>query len=93
MLHYLLEAKFGNLGVLNEFADILYKEPKEYLTILKHELAKGLSYPQARENAILFYLNDVKKYSNILSSPNNILAVEYLKAIKKLKSKVLPLTV
>ena len=93
MSHYLLVVKYGNLGILNEFADILYSEPKEYLTILKHELAKGISYPQARENAILFYLNDVKKYSNILSSPNNILAVEYLKAIKKLKSKVLPITV
>ena len=93
MLHFLLEAKFGSLTVLNEFADILYNEPKEYLTILKHELEKGLSYPTARENAILFYLNDVRKYSNILSSPNNILAIEYLKAIKKIKSNILPITI
>lgn len=83
----------GNLSTLNEFADILYSEPKEYLTILNHELAKGFSYPKARENAILFYLNDIRKYSNILSTPNNILAIEYLKAIKKLKSKIIPVTV
>lgn len=93
MLHYLLEVKCGNLSILNEFADIFFYEPKEYLTILNHELDKGISYPKARENAILFYLNDVRKYSNILSSPNNILAIEYLKAIKKLKSKILPITV
>ena len=93
MLLFLLEVKFGNLSVLNEFADILYNEPKEYLTILNHELDKGLSYPKARENAILFYLNDVRRYSNVLSSPNNILAIEYLKAIKKLKSKILPITI
>ena len=83
----------GNLPTLNEFADILYNEPKEYLTILNHELDKGLSYPKARENAILFYLNNIRKYSNILSTPNNILAIEYLKAIKKLKSKIIPITV
>lgn len=93
MLLFLLEVKLGNLSVLNEFADILYNEPKEYLTILNHELDKGLSYPKARENAILFYLNDVRRYSNVLSSPNNILAIEYLKAIKKLKSKILPITI
>ena len=93
MLHYLLEVKYGNLSILNEFADIFLYEPKEYLTILNHELDKGISYPKARENAILFYLNDVRKYSNILSSPNNILAIEYLKAIKKLKSKILPITI
>lgn len=93
MLLFLLEVKFGNLSVLNEFADIFYNEPKEYLTILNHELDKGLSYPKARENAILFYLNDIRKYSNVLSSPNNILAIEYLKAIKKLKSKILPITI
>lgn len=93
MLLFLLAARYGNLSVLDEFADIFYNEPKEYLTILNHELDKGLSYPKARENAILFYLNDVRKYSSILSSPNNILAIEYLKAIKKLKSKILPITV
>ena len=41
----------------------------------------------------MFYLNDVRKYANVLSSPNNILGLEYLKAIKKLKSKVIPMTV
>ena len=93
MLLCLLEVNVGNLSVLEQFANIFYNEPKEYLTILNHELEKGLSYPKARENAILFYLGDVRKYSNILSSPNNILAIEYLKAIKKLKSNILPITI
>ena len=83
----------GNLDTLNNIADVLYNEPKEYQTILSHELAKGLSFPKARENALLLYLNDVRKYANILSNPNNILGIEYLKAIKKLKSKVTPFTI
>ena len=83
----------GNLEVLDEFATILYREPKEYTTILSHELAKGISYPRARENALLMYLNDIRRYANILSSPNNILGIEYLKALKRLKSDILPLTI
>lgn len=83
----------GDINVLNKFANILYDEPKEFSTILTHELAKGISYPKARENALMLYLNDVRKYANILSSSNNILGVEYLKAIKKLHSKVQPITV
>lgn len=83
----------GNINVLNKFANILYDEPKEYSTILSHELAKGISYPKARENALMLYLNDVRKYANVLSNSNNILGVEYLKAIKKMRSKVQPITV
>ena len=83
----------GNLDVLNNIANVLYNEPKEYQTILSHELSKGLSYPKARENALLLYLNDIKKYANVLSNPNNILGIEYLKAIKKLKSRVKPHTI
>ena len=83
----------GDLDTLNNIANVLFDEPREYSTILSHELSKGLSFPKARENALLLYLNDVRKYSNILSNPNNILGIEYLKAIKKLKSKVIPFTV
>lgn len=83
----------GNLNTLANIADVLCNEPKEFTTILSHELSKGLSYPKARENSLLIYLNDVRKYANVLSNPNNILGIEYLKAIKKLKSTVTPLTI
>ena len=39
------------------------------------------------------YLNDIRKYANILSSPNNILAIEYLKALKQYKSPIVPLSI
>ena len=83
----------GNISVLKQIANILYDEPKEYITILQHELSKGFSYPKARENALMFYLGDVRKYANILSSPNNILGIEYLKAMKKLKSNLSAITI
>ena len=83
----------GDISTLNMVADILYKEPKAYKNILSHELSKGLSFPKARENALLMYLNDIRRFSNVLSSPNNILGIEYLKALKKLKSPIIPVTV
>jgi len=39
------------------------------------------------------YLNDVRKYANVLSGSNNILGIEYLKAIKKIKSNIYPITI
>ena len=86
-------SEFCNLEVLEKIADILTNEPPEFKTLLEHELSKGVSFPKARENALLMYLNDIRKYANILSSPNNILAIEYLKALKKTKSKMKPLAV
>jgi len=83
----------GDITILQDFANILLNEPSEYKSILNHELSKGLSFPKARENAMLMYLNDVRKYANILSGSNNILGIEYLKAIKKIKSNIYPITI
>lgn len=82
-----------NIDVLEKCADVLYKQPSEFVSLLKHELSMGLSFPKARENALLMYLNDIRKYANILSSPNNILAIEYMKALKKLKSPIKPIAI
>ena len=86
-------AETSDIEILNRFADILYHEPKQYKTMLSHELNKGLSFPKARENALLMYLNDIRKYANILSSPNNILGIEYLKALKRQKSNIKPVSI
>ena len=86
-------AETSNVDILSELADVLYREPKEYKNILTTELKKGISFPKARENALIMYLNNSKKYSNILSSPNNILGIEYIKALKKHKSKIVPVAI
>lgn len=86
-------AEANDLATLNNIAKVLYEEPKAYTNILSHELKKGISYPAARENALMMYLNDIKRYANTLSSPNNILAIEYLKALKIQKSKLEPIMI
>lgn len=80
----------NDVSILNNIANVLYAEPKEYTTMLAHELQKGNSFPKARENVLLMYLNDIKKYANVLSGSNNILGIEYLKALKRTKSNITP---
>lgn len=84
-------AETADINLLNTIADVLHEEPKEYKSLLSDELKKGISYPKARENALMVYLNDIKKYSNVISSPNNILGIEYLKALKKYNSIIQPI--
>ena len=81
----------NDISTLNNIANVLYNEPKEYITILSHELKKGNSYPKARENALMMYLNDIKRYANVLSGSNNILGIEYLKAMRRTKSTITPI--
>ena len=86
-------AETQDFAALNNIANVVYYEPKEYVSLLNHELGKGVSFPKARENAVLMYLNDIKRYANILSGANNILAIEYIKALRKLKSTLKPFSV
>ena len=53
------------------------------------ELKKGLSFPAARAAAARDYLNDPDAVS-VLDSPNNILGIEYLKAIRQLQAPLIP---
>jgi len=82
-----------SLDLLDTIADVLAKEPKEFVSLLQKELKNGESFPKARENALLQYLKGSSQYSSILKTPNNILAIEYLKALKKRKSRINPIII
>ena len=82
-----------DIGALNNIANVLVEEPKRFTTMLNHELKRGISFPEARENALMMYLNDIKKYANVVKGANNILAIEYLKAMKKQKSTIMPIAI
>lgn len=82
-----------NINILDNIAEILYTEPAEYKSLLSDELKKGISFPKARENALLTHLGNSEEYSNILSCPNNILGIEYLKALKKYRSSIRPICI
>ena len=75
---------------LNNIANVLYDEPKDYQDLLKKELKNGVTYAKGIENALCNFLKD-DNYKNILNGSNNILAIEYLKSLKRMKSKIIPI--
>lgn len=87
----------GQLKELEAVARLLIDEPEDYRRLLKQHLDKGHSYPAAREWAVKSYLKMKNKtpldLEDIMSSSNNILGIEYLKALGKLHSKIRPITV
>lgn len=82
----------SNLDYLFKIANILYTEPTQYKDLLHSELNKGLSFPKARSNALISYLNDAN-ITNIINSPNNILGIEYIKSLYKLNSDIKPICI
>ena len=80
----------GALAPLQAAADVLLSEPEDFRLVLKDELANGFSYPAAREKALSAALEG-QIFAGI-ASPNNILGIEYLKALKRRSSSIKPLT-
>lgn len=83
----------GILPALKRVADILADEPDEYRMFLQKNLKNGMSYPSARQNALKSYLPAQSGLWKLLKDPNNILGVEYLKALKKYNSPITPYTI
>lgn len=92
-------SELDNLNLLNKIAKILCKEPHYYKNNLKKYLDMGNSFSVSRSKALEDYFHkyeiDKIKHINIaeiLNMPNNILAIEYLKALIRLKSNIKPIT-
>lgn len=82
----------GDITVLEELAKIIAEEPEEYKAFLNKYLKEGNSFPLARQKALKEYLHN-DKMDSVLSEPNNILGIEYLKALYRLNSKIHPYTI
>ncbi len=80
----------GHIEYIEKTANILYNEPQNFKYAIKKELSKGLPFPTARGNALEQIANIPKE---ILENPNNILGIEYLKTLKKINSKITPVTI
>ena len=87
----------GEISALKELAEILVEEPEEYKKLLKSFLSEGLTFPAARSQALTEYFKNPRNFNGddfdgvltpllnevtqILNTPNNILGIEYCKAI------------
>ena len=88
----------ATLDELENLADILLNESEGFKNLIKEKLSKGYTYPLARKDA---FLNELKNFRNfdetgiksLLSTPNNILGLEYIYTIKKIGSHLRPVLI
>lgn len=88
----------GDIDTLKAISDITHSE--SFNTAIKESLANGDSYPIAHEKAIIkaiksanFAENALKIDTKSIISPNNILGLEYISAIKRLDADITPITI
>ena len=76
----------GSLERLENAADFFGNESEEYKENLNKALKEGESFAAARAKA-------APEFADLINSPNNILGIEYIKAINKINSKMEPVTI
>lgn len=79
----------GDIGALMKIARVLTEEPDDYRRVLRESLAAGMAYPAAQEKGVETVL-DLPGLHEILSSPNDLLALAYLIALEKRNSSMTP---
>ena len=77
----------GNIEELAEISRVMEQNSWEIDEFIRSKIKEGLSYPRARRQAIEMITGE--EQAGILDSPNNILAVEYMRKIKR----AVPITV
>lgn len=82
----------GSLEAFTRTASELLSLERESAPLLRTMLKDGISYPSAKEKLFLEYASSHKGVKNLFTLPNNILGVEYCKALFSLKSSIIPFT-
>ncbi|WP_343210022.1 nucleotidyltransferase family protein [Anaerolentibacter hominis] len=84
----------GDLSLLSRYASLLGEEGPDWKPELDRKLKQGMSYAKARFELLAAKLpdRDRAEASMLLSSPNNILALEYLRALNESGSSIEPFT-
>ncbi len=88
-------SELGSTEPLYELSELLSDEPDSLKAYIKNHLDAGNTYPKAVNLALSDYYNSIGNdiMSDILKKPNNLLGIEYIKAIKKLDSNIKPVAV
>lgn len=82
-------SEIGNIQPLKIISDTINSE--SFNSHIQRYLSTGITFAKARQLSIKEILGE--NYSPILTHPNNILAIEYLKSLSKLNSKIIPYTI
>lgn len=85
-------AEDDDIEAFFKLAEIIVNEDDIYSNLLKTQLKAGNSYAKARSLALLEYTKN-PVIEQILNKPNNILALEYICALKRTKSSIKPVII
>ena len=77
----------GDITSLNELSSLIISE--NFQKKLKEQISTGISYPSALTNTMKIINPSLVP---LMSEPNNILGIEYIKAVYKLGSPIKPVT-
>lgn len=93
--HLCFGSEQGDTEELKKAAAIIAAEPAGYSSALREQLKKGASFPAARQTALEAIYKSTHKYpfDGFLSGPNNILGLEYCKAIQNQRASLIPAAV
>ncbi len=87
-------AETDDITLLSDVAEVINTEPPIYQKVLTDAISKGISYPQARAKGIIASLGcDNPDIADIINQPNNILAIEYIAALKRIDSSIEPIII
>ncbi len=82
-------AETPDVNMLGAISELQAEEPPEFKAVLREALSNGSSYARALTQATALTAKlDPAAVARILEQPNNILAVEYKKALIKTQSKI-----
>ncbi|MBN2558030.1 MAG: nucleotidyltransferase family protein [Clostridia bacterium] len=81
-----------DIKILKEIAGILVDEPDEYRGLLRQNLSSGISFARARALALSAYSGN-PAMKDVIEGSNNILGIEYIKAIIKNGLPIKPVSV
>lgn len=90
--HLCFGSETGERGNFIDAAKILANEPAAFSEKLKEGLQNGLTWPRARVQALNEFM-PAGEIAPLLDTPNNLLGVEYCKALIKRNSSIMPVTV
>lgn len=83
----------GTLNDISKIARILADEPSDFKKSLQKHLKSGIPFPNARSRALIECCPEMTGITELTSSPNNILAIEYLKSLIRSRSTIKPVTI
>lgn len=84
----------GDLNALSTIAKYLVEQEKQIQQKMQKLLSLGYTYPAARAEVLMKAFPDLlERFPDLLIGSNNILAIEYLKALYRLESPIIPVAI